>query len=246
MGAQGLVTIRLPHVLHQVGFPAFDGYGRLATGFIGPGIVVAPVTEEGLLQLSHMLDHLLFSDLLHAGIDRRVDAETVAVDIVRGTVCFSIFWQLQQVFDFLCQNHPEIRCQTIDMRLPGEIDPQRRLSQLVVFRLIQVPYFFHLTQDHFPAVQDGFRASQRIVEGGVLEHTDQHGTFLQFQIAGAFSEVDFSSRSDSLRTIDEVVTIKVQGNDLVLGILSFEAYGNDPLLQFLGDGLQDVAGTHTP
>ena len=75
--------------------------------------------------------------------------------------------------------------------------------------------------------------TQRIVIGRILKHSDQHGRLLGLQVSRLLAEIDIGRRLDSDRVVEEVKTVEIHIDNLILSIEPFELDGDHPLYRLL-------------
>ena len=177
--------------------------------------------------------------VLHAAVDRGDDPEAVAVDVVGRAVGFGqhviavLVFLREHLLEFCAKRLPEVRGGTLVVAHTLKLQTQRLRLQRIGQSSVEVPVFGHLGQHHIPAVLHQFGAAERVVEGTVFEHAHQHGRLLHVQLGGGLVEVHIRRAFDAHRLVDEVVTVEVQRDDFLLGVVALEAGGDDPLLGLL-------------
>ena len=240
--AQDLVAGRVADVALQALLAVLDARFRFGgRAFVGPGVLVAPVAEEFLLQAPHVLQRLLFGVALQVGVDRGVERQAVAVRVVGLATAFVVALLAQDLLGALLQDHAEVGRHAVVVLLQAVVEAEGQGGELLHLRLTQVAVALHLGENLIAAVFDAFGVAQRVVEGAVLQHPHQHGRLRDGKVRRPLpAEVIFGRGADTLGAVDKIVAVEVHRHDLLLRVLALQAYGDDPLAEFLEKAFHDI------
>ena len=198
------------------------------------------IAVEGGLQLfAEVALYRRFGRSLQPAVEGRVHLNAVAVQVVRGAVCFGKHpitlgvFRAEQFLQFRPEGLAEIRCQAFVVADFLVIQPQGEGPQRIGFGIGDAAVALHLPKHHIPPVEHELGTPQRIEQRAVFEHAHQHGRFMQLQFAHVLVEVDVGGGLHPDRLVQEIVAVEVEGDDFVFGVEPFEARRDDPLFRFL-------------
>ena len=120
------------------------------------------------------------------------------------------------------------------------IESERKLLDRVGLLTAELPGLHHLVYDHIPAAARTLLVAQRIVIARVLEHTNEHGGLLHFEVARLLAEIHIGSRLDSHCIVEEIKTVEIHVYYLVLGVVALELHSYHPLDRLLHGPLEQA------
>ena len=218
------------------------------------------------LGLDHRL-HLLLNGLLgvflHPGVDRGVDLQTVAVDVVGRAVGFGILQApaVDRIFVVLldrlfvvpvvlelaalgpfgvhrqAEHLPEIGRRAFVVRDRLVVEQDRQGRDRIPLVACDGACRCHAVEHQVTACEGIFRVAAGGIHRGTLDQSRQQGGFLDVEFVGFLVEEGVGRRFDAVGVRAELHGIQVHGGDLLLGVVVFEFQGRDPLLEFGYDQL---------
>ena len=223
--------------------------------------------EDGLEFAAQVLRHRLFGVALHPGIEGRIDAEAVLVQVVSGPVGLEVLVEPAVERVVLPEGgiHGIILVLMVGgtVRLLGvhraaehiaEVGTQAGIVVLLLViqfdgqRLQAVPLGLgdeivlgHLVQDVVAAAQRLVVVEHRIVAGRLVDHTHQAGALLHEQFGGILAEEGIGCGLDSVGVAAEEDGVEIHRDDFVLGVVALELDGRNPLLDLDTHHLEDAA-----
>ena len=144
---------------------------------------------------------------LHLRVDGCIDFQSVEIEVVFSTIGFRVL--VYPGFHIRTQVLTEVGCHPVVMTFGGKLDFQWQLLQGIFLFLGNGVVLSHLGEYHIATVSYSFFIFHRIVESRVFKHPYKHCAFFYFEVFRFFIEVDFSSRTDTIGIVIEVVDIKV-------------------------------------
>ncbi len=222
--------------VHEVAFRLPEVAERLVAGLPGVPVQVgipaaapgrAPFIVDDLLKAVHVLRNGLRGQFLHAGVERRVDPQTVRVQAV--PVLSSPFAHPQ------AHLLGEVRREARGDLGGGVVDDFDGLFPvLLVKRRVQEAMPNHVVQYDVSHALRITGIPMRIVVRRRSEHADQRGRLERIQFARVLGEEGLGCRLDAECVLAERDRVQVHLDDLALRIAAFELHGRDPLLQLTG------------
>ena len=210
-----------------------------------------------------MLLHGLFGVFLHPRVERGVDAQAVAVEVVLRAVGLAVLvepaverivapgqgvgavvFHLRIVGAFglggvheLAEHVAEIRAVAgvVVLLLVGDHDGDLRDGIHIVPREVVVA--LHLPQHVVAAGERLLGIEGRVVAGGLVDHTHQAGSLFDRKVFGILCEKGVGRGLDAVGVAAEEDLVEIHRHDLFLGIIALDLDGGDPLLELDADHL---------
>src|ERR1700722_4896681 len=101
----------------------------------------------------------------------------------------------------------------------------------------------HPVDDDIAAVGGGFYIGTGVEKTRVVDHSDECGCFVDAEAVGFFPEESAGRPADAVYVVAKGHVIQVKGEDLFLGKIAFQLYGDDPFLEFLDHAAYPVMGS---
>ena len=247
------VTVRIADGLPH------DPLALLARGIHedAPRLAVLPV-HAGLDHLLELPLHGLLGVGLHPGVDRGVDLQSVAVDVVGFAVGLAVLVtpavdrvvlvlpdrlvvvplgvELVAARPLGVHHQPqhlaEIGRRAGIVRHGVEVEHDRQRRNRIALFARERPGLRH-ARKHQVAARHGVVV---VAQGGVtrrgVHHAHQHGGLLHVQLVGLLVEEGVRRRLDAVGVRTVLHRIEVHGGDLLLRVVVFELERRDPLLEF--------------
>ena len=173
---------------------AADGYvldevGDFLTPFVTPRGLTAPMAMEALLNEAHLLLHSLFSIALKTGVEGRVDAQSIGVevDVVGFRPCVQI----------LLDGFAEIEGTTIVGLLHGIVQVDGYLCEGVQFVTGQFAVGEHVVEHDVATLEAVLGVDLGVVGGGGFQESHEDCRLLCGEILGRGLEVGLGCRLDA-------------------------------------------------
>ena len=217
--------------------------------------------HTGLDHALHLLLHGLFGIFLHRRVDRRVDLQPVAVDVVGRTVGLAVLAApaVERVFLVLlhglvvipfgvelvalgplgvhhkAQHLAEIGRRALVMRHGLVVEHDRQGADRVALLACQRPGILHARKHQVPPREGVLGVAHGRIPRRGVHHPHQHGRLLHVQFVRLLVEEGLRRRLDAIGVRAVFDRIEVHGGDLLLRIVVFELQRRDPLLEFRHD-----------
>ena len=215
----------------------------------------------GLNLLLHLPLHGLLGIGLHHGVDRGIDFQPVAVDIVGRAVGLAVLAApaVERVFLVLlhglvvipfgvelvalgplgvhhkAQHLAEIGRRALVMRHGLVVGHDRQRRQRVALLACQRPGILHARKHQVPPREGVLGVAHGRIPRRGVHHPHQHGRLLHVQFVRLLVEEGLRRRLDAIGVRAVFDRIEVHGGDLLLRIVVFELQRRDPLLEFRHD-----------
>ena len=263
----GAVALSFAHrALDEV----FLGPRAQFSGVAGVRVLVATaalVAEESSLLGNHVVAHGFLGMFLHSRVDGRVDAQSVAVDIVVRAVGFLVLMAptvervvvpiilvgiigvdvgVVAAHRFLGHHNApqflaEVRCDAVLMVIDGmSVEQQLALLGLVASLSCEHSLLIHLVEHHIAACAHTVRIAEGVVIRRILAHTHQRSRLLEREVLRLLAKVNPSCALDAHGIVEEVKLIEVHLDDFLFGVVTLQFQGNDPLNGFLHGTFKDI------
>ena len=239
----------------------------LVAGSIGerPVLPVAELPVEHFLEvLAQVLGDGFLGIPLHLVVDGRIDAESVLVQVILGTVVLEVLVQPAEKRVVGPQEGigPEVlhglispAAGALGHHRPAEHVPEVRSHTgspvdaagmqfdgkgpegiaLLPGQVILVP---HAPEDQVAALQRLVGIDGRVVAGGFVHHAHQDGAFLHLQVDGILAEEIQGGRLDAVGIGPEEDCVQVHVHDFLLGVVALQLDGRDPFAELDPDHVQ--------
>ena len=215
-----------------------DEAGYLHVALVLPGRCVAPVVVEAGLYHPHLLDGGLLGIALHAGVEGGVDFEAFGVEGVAVIVVL-----LAPVLQVVGHGLAEV----VGLAVVGALYAVVELDVLPFQRFAllrrQVPVVQHVVEYDVAAAQRVLGIDARVVVGGGLQQSYEHGGLVGGELGRLDAEVGLGGRFDAEGIGAEVYGVGVHGQYLFFREVPLQLVGRYPLLALHDEHLQsgDVA-----
>ena len=234
---------------------------RLLVYVVGERLValVFELFFEGSLQVpSEMLGHGLFGKHLHLVIDGCIDAQAVLVEVVGAAVGLVVLVQpsvngvggpaerVGGVFFLelivgaagllgvhVAPEHvAEVRGVTGVVVHHMIVENDGKLLQRVPLLLVDESGLGHASYDEVAAVQRVVGIEDRVEARRLVHHAHKHGALFYAEVSRGFGEEGLGSRFDTVGAAAEEDGIQVHGHYFILGVVTLQAHGGYPFLEF--------------
>lgn len=138
----------------------------------------------------------------------------------------------------LAQIFAQVGSRTILMVGTVEVERKRFCRILAVFSMIQIARLHHLREHHVSSVAGTLRIAHRVEERRVLAETDERSRLGEGKILRFLIKIGIRRRLDTHGIVQEVEVVEIECQDFLLGIVSLQLDGDDPLYRFLQQSLQ--------
>ena len=209
--------------------------------------------DDGL----HLLLHSLLGIALHRGVDRGVDPEAVAVDVIIRAVGLLILVApaIERILvvllnsllvvpigqelsacgtlgiHHLTQHLAEVGRLAIVVRDGFILERDRECRQRIAHLARDSSRSAHTVDHEVSARQSVLGVAHGRVARRGIHHADQHRRLLNVQLIGRLSEEGARCRLDTEGVRAVLHRIEVHRRDLLLGVVVLELEGRDPLLE---------------
>ncbi len=207
--------------------------------------------------------HRLLGIGLHPRVDRRIDFQPVAVDIVGRTVSLGVLVTpaIERILVVLLhrlvivplgielvaarllgvhhqtEHLAEVGCRAGVVRDGIVVEDDRQRRDRVARLAAQRPGLGHARKDQVAARHGVVVVPQRRVARRRVHHAHEHGGLLHVQLVGLLVEEGVGRRLDAEGVRAELHRIEVHRGDLLLGVVVFEFESRNPLLELRGHEL---------
>ena len=119
-----------------------------------------------------------------------------------------------------------------------EVQRQRFGSIPAILTPAEITCLHHLREHHIASVACTVRIAYRIEERRVLAQSYQGSRLAERQVLRLLIKIGISRRLDTHGIMQEIEVVEIEGDNLLLGIVSLQPDGNHPLYRFLQQSLQ--------
>ena len=208
-------------------------------------LLAFPMLVEHRLQfLTHKLFDGFLGIMLHPRINGGVDAQTIAIDVVRLTVgTGGVFGPFVQLASQELTEIGGLACVVVLDAEMRHIDGNQRDG--ITFSLGDKAIFGHLFQHEVTAAQRTLRVAHRAETGGCIDHTSHQGTLLNGHLLGFLVEEGARRRTDAVSIVTESHSVEIHRNDFLFRIVVLQLGGRNPFLELAQHelGLAQVLAT---
>ena len=222
---------------------------------------------EGWLQIArHVLIYSLFGISLHTAVHGGKHLQSITIYIIWRTILLEVLVapSIQRIcipedgignklsivprciilsfrtgsHQILAQIFAQVGSRTILMVGTVEVERERFCRILAVFSMIQIARLLHLREHHVSSVAGTLRIAHRVEERRVLAETDERSRLGEGKILRFLIKIGIRRRLDTHGIVQEVEVVEIECQDFLLGIVSLQLDGDDPLYRFLQQSLQ--------
>ena len=151
--------------------------------------------------------------------------------------CIILFFRTGS-HQILAQIFAQVGSRTILMVGTVEVERERFCRILAVFSMIQIARLHHLREHHVSSVAGTLRIAHRVEERRILAETDERSRLGEGEILRFLIKIGIRRRLDTHGIVQEVEVVEIECQDFLLGIVSLQLDGDDPLYRFLQQSLQ--------
>ena len=207
--------------------------------------------------LAHVSHKRILGVLLHRRVDRRINFQTVPVEVVGRTVGFDVldapaiqrigiplfnglivipFVQELVARGALCGHHhaqhlAEIGSRTLVVRYRMVVQVDRQGLQRIALMAVDISLLLHPRNYQVAPCEGPVGILHRTVTGGLVHDSDQHRRLLCVEFRGEFIEESAGGGFDAVRVAAVLHRIEIHRYNLLFGIVPLEHDGCNPLFE---------------